>query len=136
MARRYIDTSESLKFYKYLCRQIGSEKVVRIRRLAFVISDIGQISRTITSGSIGEGLDLKGSDLDVMWMDHCFKVYESETEAKDQVSAIPLIMSTEETQPCFTQLCYLSQENIIYTNVPRTILNMFKKNLSRIYAFK
>lgn len=36
-------------------------------------------------------------------------------------------MSTEETQPCFTQLCYLSQENIIYNNVPRTIPNMFKK---------
>ncbi|CAC5372336.1 unnamed protein product [Mytilus coruscus] len=127
MARKSIETSESVNFYKYLCQQIGSEEVVRIRRLAYVISDIGQISKTITSGSIGEGLDLEGSDLDVMWMDNCFKVYESETEVKDPDSGIPLIMYTGETQPCFTQLCYLSRENIIYKNVPMTIPDMFQK---------
>ncbi|CAG2219645.1 unnamed protein product [Mytilus edulis] len=61
-------------------RQIGSEEVVRIRRLNLVINDIGQKRYTITSGSKGEGLDLKGSDLDVMIIDRHIKVYESETE--------------------------------------------------------
>lgn len=91
MARNSIETSESLKFYQYLCRQIGSEKVVRIRRLAFVISDIGQLSRTITSGSIGEGLDLKGSDLDVMWMDHCFKSLNRKQKPKIKFLRIRLL---------------------------------------------
>ncbi|CAC5365658.1 unnamed protein product [Mytilus coruscus] len=75
-----IGKHESLKFYIYLCQKIGSLEVVRMRRLAFVIYDIGQTYNTITSGSKGEGLDLKGSDMDVMFIDRYFKVYESETE--------------------------------------------------------
>lgn len=51
---------ESLKFYSYLCEKVGSEEVVKIRRLAFIINDMGQGFGygTITSGSKGEGLDL------------------------------------------------------------------------------
>ncbi|CAG2215845.1 unnamed protein product [Mytilus edulis] len=78
-----VETKESLKFYKYLCQKIGSEEVVRIRRLAMTINDIGQRIKTITSGSQGEGLDLKGSDLDIMIIDPCFKVFESYQDVED-----------------------------------------------------
>ncbi|CAC5372344.1 unnamed protein product [Mytilus coruscus] len=101
---------ESLQFYNYLCQKIGSEEVVRIRRLALVIHDIGQKRNTITSGSKGEGLDLKGSDLDIMFIDHNIKVYESETEEfVMERNRLQFIMNTDETQPCFTQLYLVTQ---------------------------
>ncbi|CAC5365659.1 unnamed protein product [Mytilus coruscus] len=121
MARMFIEKSESLKFYKYLCQKIGSEEVVRIRRLAFTIKDIGQCAKTITSGSMGEGLNLNGSDFDIMVIDRNFKVFQSETEVQSQCFATPLIMNTEETQSCFTQLCLLSH-NIM------TVPDVFEKN--------
>ncbi|CAC5372340.1 unnamed protein product [Mytilus coruscus] len=115
MAGISIEKSESLNFYKYLCQQIGSEKVVRTRRLAFNIRDLGH--KMITSGSKGEGLNLNGSDLDVMLIDSLFKVYRSETEVQSQLYPIPLIMNTEETQPCFTQLWMLNQNITITPNL-------------------
>ncbi|VDI73420.1 Hypothetical predicted protein [Mytilus galloprovincialis] len=100
---------ESLKFYSYLCEKVGSEEVVKIRRLAFIINDMGQGFGygTITSGSNGEGLDLKGSDLDIMVIYNIFKVYESEKEVVYDSLPFPLVMNTEETQSCFTLLCNL-----------------------------
>ncbi|CAC5372326.1 unnamed protein product [Mytilus coruscus] len=117
MERMPISKSESLKFYKYLCQKIGSEKVVRTRRLAFTIRDMGHCQHMITSGSKGEGLDLSGSDFDYMLIDNFFKVYQSETEVQSQCLARPLIMNTEETQPCFTQLWPLNQNINIVPNL-------------------
>ncbi|CAC5372328.1 TTC30 [Mytilus coruscus] len=73
-------TSESMNIYKFLCQKIGSEEVVKIRRLTFAINDIGKRCQFITSGSKGEGLDFKGSDLDIMHVDTSFKVYQSEND--------------------------------------------------------
>ncbi|CAC5372325.1 unnamed protein product [Mytilus coruscus] len=83
MEGKTIEKHDSLKFYHYLCQQIGSEEVVRIRKLVLVINDIGQKYNKITSGSKGEGLDLKGSDLNIMFIDGNFKVYESESESQE-----------------------------------------------------
>ncbi|VDH98514.1 Hypothetical predicted protein [Mytilus galloprovincialis] len=121
MARSSIEKRESLHFYKYLCQKIGSEKVVKTRRLICVISDIGQGEKMMTSGSKGEGLDLNGSDFDAMIIDPNFKVYQSESEVQDDCFAIPLIMNTEEAQPCFTQLWCLNH-NI------QTIPNVLEKH--------
>ncbi|XP_071122587.1 uncharacterized protein [Mytilus edulis] len=106
MAGMSTEEYESLNFYKYLCRKIGSEEVVKIRRLTTTMIDMGQtdIFKNITSGSKGEGLYFKSSDLDIMGIDPFFKVYQSEKEANFDGLFIPLIMNTEETLPCFTQL--------------------------------
>ncbi|XP_063411520.1 uncharacterized protein LOC134694439 [Mytilus trossulus] len=102
---------ESLNYYKYLCQQIGSEEVVKMRRLALTMIDIGKplacaynMYNTITSGSKGEGLHFESSDFDIMFINPFFKVYEPETAVVSKCWSIPLIMNTEETQPCFTQL--------------------------------
>ncbi|XP_052079362.1 uncharacterized protein LOC127717660 [Mytilus californianus] len=110
----YNSKCESLKFYTYLCQNIGSDEVVKIRRLAFTILDLGQSfgHKTITSGSKGEGLDLKGSDLDIMALCPFFKVYESEKEVVLDGLTIPLVMVTDETHPCFTQLCRLNHHGV------------------------
>lgn len=87
-------------FYKYLAKRLD----LRIRRLACIIRDIGHSLPMITSGSNGLGLDLNGSDLDIMCIDQNF-----EAEAKDPFIKTQLIMNTEETQQCFTQLWLLNQ---------------------------
>ncbi|CAC5367697.1 unnamed protein product [Mytilus coruscus] len=75
--RMSTEKHESLKFYKYLCQKIGSEEVVRMRRLALCISDMSQYREDrIASGSKGEGLYMKGSDFDIMGNDSTIKVYE------------------------------------------------------------
>ncbi|XP_071162573.1 uncharacterized protein [Mytilus edulis] len=101
------DKNLSLDFYKYLCQKLGSEEDVRVRRLSWIVCDLSFPKSTrITSGSIGEGLDIKGSDLDVMVIDPSFKVYESDRDITYTVpiEVLPLVMDTENTHPCFTQL--------------------------------
>ncbi|XP_071154885.1 uncharacterized protein [Mytilus edulis] len=75
MAGMSTEEYESLNFYKYLCSKIGSEEVVKIRRLTTTMIDMGQtdIFKNITSGSKGEGLYFKSSDFDLMGIDPFFK---------------------------------------------------------------
>ncbi|XP_052106108.1 uncharacterized protein LOC127738778 [Mytilus californianus] len=99
------DKSLSLHFYKYLCQKIGSEEDVKVRRLSLIVGDIGRKKmKQITSGSKGEGLDMKGSDLDIMIIYPAFTVYESDRDVNFLTDGIPLVMDTENTHPCFTQL--------------------------------
>ncbi|CAC5381755.1 unnamed protein product [Mytilus coruscus] len=126
------EKSESLNFYTYLSQKIGSEHVVRIRRLNATISDLGHyeygIVRSITSGSRGEGLQLKQSDSDMMNINTIFKVYESETEVVHQSEVkVPLIINTEDTGPCFAQLCLLNHPDYHYISTGG-LMNMWQNN--------
>ncbi|CAG2208134.1 unnamed protein product [Mytilus edulis] len=129
----------SLDFYKYLCQKIGNEDEVKVRRLTYIIDDLG-IPRTteiqITSGSKGEGLQLKGSDLDLMFIDPSFKVYESESDIFPQsCKCILLLMKTEDTHPCFTQL-HLVNNHDLTVDPRKRIRNSFlgRKLSSELYA--
>ncbi|CAC5410699.1 unnamed protein product [Mytilus coruscus] len=114
--------TESLQFYKYLCQKIGSKEVVRARRLLFISNDFGSNHIQISSGSRGEGLDLNGSDFDVMHIDPYYIVYESGKYAvQDQKCVIQLTMDTEESQPCFTYLRLLND----YDNLPQPFKQVF-----------
>ncbi|VDI23862.1 Hypothetical predicted protein [Mytilus galloprovincialis] len=128
----------SLDFYKYLCQKIGNEDEVKVRRLTYIIDDLGISSTTvteITSGSKGEGLQLKGSDLDLMFIDPSFKVYESESDFVPQSSkCILLLMKTEDTHPCFTQLHLVNNHDLTVDHGKR-IKNSFlgRKLSSELY---
>ncbi|XP_071150338.1 cyclic GMP-AMP synthase-like receptor [Mytilus edulis] len=76
--------------------------------------------KVIQSGSKAEGLNLKGSDLDLMSITPTFKVYQSETEVVRDGLTVPLIINTEDSQPCFTQLRLLDHHQIFK--------NMWEKN--------
>jgi hypothetical protein len=72
----------SIKLYKYMCDEvIGSEKVVNYRRQFFNVHDdvcnhFGDNAwHTISSGSKAEGLDLPGSDFDVMHVNKNIMTY-------------------------------------------------------------
>ena len=73
----------SVKLYKYMCDEvIGSEKVVNYRRQFFnVLDDVYNHCENnnwhfISSGSKAEGLNLPGSDFDVMFINKHIHVYE------------------------------------------------------------
>ncbi|CAG2197578.1 unnamed protein product [Mytilus edulis] len=102
---------ESLNFYNYLCQKIGSEEVMKIRRLESTIGDIGD-GRKITSGSKGEGLNFRSSDLDIMCIDDFFKVYQSHEEVVGDIRTTHLIMNTEDSPPCYTQLCIPNHQRV------------------------
>ncbi|XP_063418881.1 uncharacterized protein LOC134701677 [Mytilus trossulus] len=130
-----ISAIQSLKFYKYLCQKIGTEEDVKIRRLAFVIRDIGHNDTLITSGSKGEGLNLNGSDLDLMFIDRCAQVYESEEEVVIEGRGLPFMMYTKDTPPCFTHLYLLTyHQNQTLVSVSVSLLNMLDINHTG-YAF-
>ncbi|VDH96119.1 Hypothetical predicted protein [Mytilus galloprovincialis] len=122
-----VESNESLTFYKYLCQKIGSEEIVRIRRLAFTISDLGEELKLITSGSQGEGLNIKGSDIDVMMIHPYLKVFQSEQEV-NKGRHIPFIMNNEESPPCFAKLCLLNHPNHIHVNLSQEIMSCLQKS--------
>ncbi|XP_063406987.1 uncharacterized protein LOC134690820 [Mytilus trossulus] len=135
--------SESLHFYEYLCQKIGSEKEVTARRLAFICSDL-QVSNklflNISSGSKGEGLDLKGSDIDIMTSFPFFKVFESDKDIKpvNDYCIMTLVMNTEDTQPCFTNLQLYSNYNTVPNEFKQTLLqhrgmNVLSSDLYKSY---
>jgi hypothetical protein len=70
----------SLSLYKFVCRHIvGSEETVKTKRTLNTIRD--NLSNDedivqITSGSFGEGLEMFGSDIDVMYVVPFVHVYE------------------------------------------------------------
>ncbi|XP_071142443.1 uncharacterized protein [Mytilus edulis] len=117
---------ESLHFYKYLSQKIGSVKVVRARRLSFIFSEFACSDKEtciMTSGSRGEGLDVKDSDLDLMYIRSLFVVYEpGKNDVKDQ--RLQFVMDIEDTSPCFTHL----RLNTMFDNLPDFVQQMIQQH--------
>ncbi|CAG2222916.1 unnamed protein product [Mytilus edulis] len=107
------DRIKSLEFYAYLCQKVGSEEIVKSRRLIYTIGDIAMDNNypRISSGSKGEGLNFKGSDTDVMFIEPDFRVYESMSDVTDRWG-VSLLMDTDETPPCFTYLNILPKYGV------------------------
>ncbi|CAG2231443.1 unnamed protein product [Mytilus edulis] len=129
---------ESLHFYNYLCREIGSEEVVKARRLTLTSKGI-EASHTelfrLNIGSKGEGLNLNGSDCDVMLIDQIFKVYESDRVAIQNYECV-LVMETEDTQPCYTYLRLFTNYNILSDKYKQVFQQQSGKNLISSELYK
>ncbi|CAC5393646.1 unnamed protein product [Mytilus coruscus] len=85
--------------------------MVRLRRNIYNIWDIlehtGPSVSLISSGSAVEGLDMKGSDVDIMLLCRDIVVCTSESDAvniAEKQHIIALIMDTDHTNPCFALL--------------------------------
>ncbi|XP_063438334.1 uncharacterized protein LOC134719260 [Mytilus trossulus] len=81
MADDTVPPNISLALYRYICQHIvGSEDhVKRIRMMSAVRDNLlsNQEQTVITSGSYGEGLEMRGSDLDLMYASKSLEVYEN-----------------------------------------------------------
>ena len=104
----------SVKLYKYMCDEVvGSEKVVNYRRQFFNVYDdvcnhCGDNDwHTISSGSKAEGLNLPGSDFDVMHVNKDIHVYERDDILSiyhDLRTQFNLVLDFDNAMPGFTLL--------------------------------
>lgn len=110
----------SVSLYKYLSDEVvGSENVVRYRRLYFKLSDhilndsAGDNYTSLSSGSKAEGLDLPGSDFDMMYVSKHYKVYEDiRDKPKDETDV--LILDIENALPGFALLKVENNSSLSY----------------------
>lgn len=132
----YARKAKSQHFYDYLCTKIGNIKEVKGRRLAFTAVDTSSAkNRQFSSGSKSEGLNLKGSDIDLMLIDNNFKVYESEREAVQEQEVV-LYMDTTDTRPSFTHLHLYTDYNSIYITLRKMLEKHGVKHLLSNVLYK
>ncbi|XP_071147331.1 uncharacterized protein [Mytilus edulis] len=97
----------SLALYNYLCHNIvGTEEHVKTVRLMNTVRDNLSSNKSltwITSGSYGEGLEMRGSDLDIMQVRKFIKV-NADKQPDFDPSITYLSMDTDDVKPGFTQL--------------------------------
>ncbi|XP_063408181.1 uncharacterized protein LOC134691544 [Mytilus trossulus] len=94
---------------KHLIRTIGNEIDIRKRQLLFILHDIisnanDENLTQISSGSLAEGLDLPGSDIDIMFVDEIVNVTRIKRNIKHPVQRTEVFMETDADHPGFTRL--------------------------------
>lgn len=97
----------SIALYRYLCLNIvGREDYVKQSRMMTTVRDNltcnGDMT-VVTSGSFGEGLDMRGSDLDMMYVFKKVEVYGDIKPFFNQ-NVTYFSMDRDAVNPGFTQL--------------------------------
>ncbi|XP_071143312.1 uncharacterized protein [Mytilus edulis] len=93
----------------HLIRTIGTEIDIRKRQILFILHDKiwnahEKHTTNISSGSLAEGLDLPGSDVDIMFVDEVVNVTQIERNIKHPVQRTEFVMETDTDHPGFTRL--------------------------------
>ncbi|XP_071144229.1 uncharacterized protein [Mytilus edulis] len=114
----------------HLIRTIGTEIDIRKRQIMFILHDKiynahEENITKISSGSLAEGLDLPGSDVDIMLVDEVVNVTQIERNIKHPVQRTEVFMETDTDHPGFTRFRLIAvgkranpfvfKENIVYT---------------------
>ncbi|CAC5371213.1 unnamed protein product [Mytilus coruscus] len=98
--------------YDHLVKTVGTEIDIRNRQRLFIIQDMiynatithRAQQRRISSGSLAEGLDLPGSDLDIMSLMNDVNVIQNVRNIKHPIQSTTLVMETDIDHPGFTRL--------------------------------
>ena len=95
--------------YENLIKVVGSEMDIRIRQNVFLIKDKVSSKRNayiqqVSSGSLAEGLDLTGSDMDVMIILNNFRVIQNVQHMNFPSPCTTLLMEYDMQCPGFTRL--------------------------------
>ena len=98
----------SLSLYKFACHLIvGSEKTVKTKRTFNTIRDNLSVNEKfikIISGSLGEGLEMFGSDIDIMYVIPSVHVYEDINKVRLNSKETSFVMEMADCKLGFTQL--------------------------------
>ncbi|VDI35045.1 Hypothetical predicted protein [Mytilus galloprovincialis] len=106
-------TADDLKvryLYENLVKTVGTEIDIRQRQQLFIIQDIiynASLEKALThisSGSLAEGLDLRGSDIDLMFVIDNVDVIQDLRNMRHPVQCTTLVMETDNDHPGFTRL--------------------------------
>ncbi|XP_063406946.1 uncharacterized protein LOC134690806 [Mytilus trossulus] len=147
-------TESSLKdkyLYEHLVSTAGTEIDIRTRQQLFITDDMiqnatwrsdGNNLKVISSGSLAEGLDLPGSDMDIMVLIENVDVIRDVRNIKHPVQITTLLMENNNDHPGFTRLrliaggngesffiqnkCFQSTRQGLYLSV-----NLFVNNINR-----
>ncbi|VDI34498.1 Hypothetical predicted protein [Mytilus galloprovincialis] len=113
----WIDSREK-RLYEFLVQIVGSEIDIRKRQRLYIIQDrivnsSGSTAKTqIFSGSLAEGLNLPGSDMDVMFVRNNYKVIHNPKNIKISKHRDSLyVIETDIDHPGFARLRMLSAGN-------------------------
>ncbi|XP_071145078.1 uncharacterized protein [Mytilus edulis] len=113
----WIDPMEH-HLYEHLVNIVGSEIDIRKRQRLFIIQDMIYNSSDLTnhiqilSGSLAEGLDLPGSDMDVMYVTKTHKIIHNEKNILNPVDGVTLhVMETDVDYPGFARLRLVAAQN-------------------------
>ena len=117
----------SLSLYRYVCHHVvGSEETVKTRRMFHTMGDNlchNKVYSQITSGSSGEGLEMKGSDLDIMFAFKDVNVYEDINSARLNSAKTCVVMETEDTNLGFSRLRLIHCNNNIILKMCKQVGN-------------
>lgn len=105
--------------YKHLVQIVGTEIDIRRRQRLFVIIDrianlCLSIRTQIFSGSLSEGIDLPGSDMDVMYVMNYIEVIKNMENFKNPVNRnkrVHVAMETCIAHPGFARLILVAKDN-------------------------
>ncbi|VDI58926.1 Hypothetical predicted protein [Mytilus galloprovincialis] len=100
----------------YLMETLGTEIDIRKRQKLFIIKDMIQntnksIITKISSGSLGEGLDLPGSDVDIMHVLKNVDVIQKVRDIKFPIQRTTLQFETDTDHPGFAKLRLIALTN-------------------------
>ncbi|XP_052080285.1 uncharacterized protein LOC127718330 [Mytilus californianus] len=94
--------------YEHLVKTVGTEIDIRTRQRLFIIQDMivnACLNKTqISSGSLAEGLDLPGSDMDIMFVNDFAHVIHNKRNIKHPIHNNIFVMETDIDYPGFTKL--------------------------------
>lgn len=95
--------------YESLVNIVGTQTDIRTRQRLFIIKDViynvgSPEEPYISSGSLAEGFDLSGSDVDVMFVWGNVNVLRNVRDIKQQIHRTTLVMETDTDHPRFTRL--------------------------------
>lgn len=117
------NTSKAL--YRYLCQNIvGTDhyvKTIRQMNSARDNATSGEFQTVITSGSFGEGLDMKGSDLDMMYVSKHIEFYEY-LKPRLSPNITYLSMTTDDEKPGFTHLLVEKSDDQYFLKTVKNIM--------------
>ncbi|VDI01573.1 Hypothetical predicted protein [Mytilus galloprovincialis] len=127
--------------YEQLVQIVGKERDIRHRQRLFLLKDIIEsildISNLqyITSGSISEGLDLPGSDLDIMLVIGDVEVVNRAENIKFSRKYTKLIMETDPLYPGFTRLKLAADDyHYSYRLIKDSLVQRLQTNKSSFYV--
>ncbi|XP_063407286.1 uncharacterized protein LOC134691024 isoform X2 [Mytilus trossulus] len=136
--------------YQHLVYTIGSEMHIRNRQRLFIIEDMIQnLLQTymprISSGSLAEGLDLPGSDIDIMFVFKTVDVIQNVRNINHTIQHTTLVMEPDKDYPGFARLRLIAESeednNIILsgccestTNGEYVSVDGFLHNITRRFS--
>ena len=128
------------QIYQTLIKIVGSEEDIKLRQRAFEIMDIvngfgDDDSISVSSGSLPEGLDMKGSDEDMMLLLKYVDVIPSMTKVEPSEGVTNLYMEMGQTRPGYAKLFALDSDiNNMY--ISKSLTNFEDRKLVSSEKFR